>query len=186
MRYIVYLLLVPVIALAQLTPYHFKTVNTLVTSADVTATVNSAIQTSRTDTSGLIFIASGSVIPDVTVSGTYVKVTGWTAGVISGMTFAGDSLKVSAAGTYLLNFSASFSGTTNDVIVFRCAINGAKQASFQSRNDISLGILDKNSGASFVAKFALTANAGVSIWVTNTAGTTDPTITNATVFLKKL
>src|SRR5512145_410377 len=70
-------------------------------------------------------------------AGTFVKITGWTSSALNiDVAFAGDSLKFTRGGVYLVVASFSVDGqTAADSFVFLAAVNGVKITTYQGEFD---------------------------------------------------
>ncbi len=134
-----------------------------------------------------MYVSNGSITPNVTSAGVFVKVTGFTAETSPASlncTVAGDSIKVTNAGNYRISVSVNnITGTLNDVFRFAVAINGTTNTKYQGEANLSITSLSGN--VSFTGRYTMPANAGASLRVTNTAGTTDPTFTQVSFVLTR-
>lgn len=112
---------------------------------------------------------------DLTISATqniWYKITGFTTKDVGLMTVIGDSIQLTKAGHYLINYSASFSGLNNEIWEIGIFKNGALEDPSQLRYTSSSDVGNANCPVSVSSD----GNDWISFKIRNTVDNDDPTI----------
>lgn len=135
---------------------------------------------------GEVYLVGGSSTVTFAGTNTWTKVSLFTAnGVSGGATpdHTSDSVTIVAAGTYLVGFSVSYSGTSTDELKFTIRNNSTNQDNLQAE------LVNSGTGTQEINKtglLTLAANDVLTLYVNNVAATNAITVKTANLWVAQI